>query len=990
MQIVKGNLTHKRGIALLATGIFLLALIVNSSAIDGEYNFDDYLVTQGHPLTSKGIGSIPEIYSSPYYTDDQGYSFDYRPTTLASFALEKSIFGESPKVSHSVNLLLFGATCVLIFLVLVNLFPDQILASSFMGLLFAVHPIHTEVIACIKNRDEILALLFMVMALGIITMTNTRVSFVNPLLALVFFALSLSAKISAITLVLLVPILLNSCRNWEYWARWLFYLLTSSLFGLIIFKRILLLDVATPLAILISLLTIDIISIRENWTFLSALYESLKNCTSACIFALLYKARKYFSHPVHSLQSSASSASDLLSSIFPVFKGRLWLLVVSVIIVSPVRSAWLMLTVSAVLVFLFSFIPKKLQSRITHLGLLPIAMVAFANVDFSVVMTLSSVYFITTIINPNCPVSISGFAGFISTSMFFGIIDLFVVHPSNGDRESVIIYYLLFYCVLITFFGLYKSFVLPKWSIRRAIMLNFFLMFVINKVSGDDGETLSKIDNWAMMFIGVIVPIVLRRESGEDLAKLANWNRLFPTAFLALLFVFGNLNYADSFITAQSSANGVTLRQEIINYLHHDYHLLTRLDADLSNFVQAKSPYSIRKDVVTNLEYIKTVQFSMMAASEHNRLRPLQALEYPLPLDADLSIKFGTAADLFSRYIGKCIIPFPLAFYYGYDEIKVTNVLSNRSLLGMLLLSSMLILGLITATQKNYLIAFGLLIWSVALIPFLGIYDIVPGTFGDRFTYVASLGQCMFYAGISARLLGSRKKLQRYLALTIIISLILVEGAYSYHRNGQWNTDLELMRNDITHVDRSAQAHAMLAKAVMKNVAEKHASMDENFLMKNIDEAELHFRRSIEIFPYYFNTYVDLGRLYMQSGQLDKAEPVLAEALKIDSTYYPIVADLASINSELGNVKKAQLYLDRLIELRPYDFESYDRLSFFLFRTGDIEGSIAALRTAIEVNPNHWQPWFNMSQIYLSVGDTSEHVACMKRAEQLKMGQNGN
>ncbi len=61
---------------------------------------DDELVTKNHRLTSKGIAAIPEIFASPYYQDDAGYSYEYRPVVLASFAIEHDIFGENPQWSH--------------------------------------------------------------------------------------------------------------------------------------------------------------------------------------------------------------------------------------------------------------------------------------------------------------------------------------------------------------------------------------------------------------------------------------------------------------------------------------------------------------------------------------------------------------------------------------------------------------------------------------------------------------------------------------------------------------------------------------------------------------------------------------------------------------------------------------------------------------------------------------------------------------------------
>ena len=118
--------------------IGIVCLSTHGVTLLNDYNLDDNLVTQNHSLTSKGISAIPEIYQSPYYLDDMGYSYGYRPTTLASFAIEKSLFGESATVSHAVNLALYLATCLLIFFLIKRVFPDKIDVALFAALLFTV------------------------------------------------------------------------------------------------------------------------------------------------------------------------------------------------------------------------------------------------------------------------------------------------------------------------------------------------------------------------------------------------------------------------------------------------------------------------------------------------------------------------------------------------------------------------------------------------------------------------------------------------------------------------------------------------------------------------------------------------------------------------------------------------------------------------------------------------------------------------------------
>src|SRR5690606_6970095 len=103
---------------LLAAFAFLLF----GNTINHSYNLDDTLVTKNHRLTSKGVSAIPEIFSSPYYQDNMGYAYEYRPVVLASFAIEHELFGENPQASHFINVLLYAITGILLFILLTQLF----------------------------------------------------------------------------------------------------------------------------------------------------------------------------------------------------------------------------------------------------------------------------------------------------------------------------------------------------------------------------------------------------------------------------------------------------------------------------------------------------------------------------------------------------------------------------------------------------------------------------------------------------------------------------------------------------------------------------------------------------------------------------------------------------------------------------------------------------------------------------------------------------
>jgi 4-amino-4-deoxy-L-arabinose transferase-like glycosyltransferase len=168
---------------------FVVALVFGNTLFNG-YNMDDHLVTQNHKYTSKGISAIKDILSSNYYSNNVDINFDYRPLVHISFALEHQFFGEHALVSHLINLVLYLLTILLLFKLCLKWFGvNNIDAALLTSLIFAVHPIHTEAVASIKNRDELLALLFGLFAVYSVMKYLTENHFKWLLLG--FFAFSL-------------------------------------------------------------------------------------------------------------------------------------------------------------------------------------------------------------------------------------------------------------------------------------------------------------------------------------------------------------------------------------------------------------------------------------------------------------------------------------------------------------------------------------------------------------------------------------------------------------------------------------------------------------------------------------------------------------------------------------------------------------------------------------------------------------------------------
>jgi tetratricopeptide (TPR) repeat protein len=189
----------------------VVCFLAYANTITNEYGLDDFLVTNHHPQIEKGISGLYEIFTTNYI-DEGDLHLDYRPLVKASYAVEYSFFGWNPHISHFINVLLYAIGVVLLFQVLMLIFGAEYFTTILIGtLVYAVHPIHTEVVASLKNRDELLVLVFTLFtARTLLSASKINASSLGSVSF--FFLLALMSKISALPFFASIPMML-------YWKQ---------------------------------------------------------------------------------------------------------------------------------------------------------------------------------------------------------------------------------------------------------------------------------------------------------------------------------------------------------------------------------------------------------------------------------------------------------------------------------------------------------------------------------------------------------------------------------------------------------------------------------------------------------------------------------------------------------------------------------------------------------------------------------------------------
>ena len=197
--------------------VFLSAVLLYANTFTHKYALDDAIVITENIYTKSGISGIKEIFTDDSFT---GFFKEkkelvpggrYRPLSIATFAVEYEIFGEKPGISHVINVILYALTGILILGIFSKLTDTDKGKSIFLNLpflctlLFIFHPVHTEVVANIKGRDELLALLLSLGALSFVIIYIHSGNIIYLVISGISFFMALLSKENSIIFAILIP-----------------------------------------------------------------------------------------------------------------------------------------------------------------------------------------------------------------------------------------------------------------------------------------------------------------------------------------------------------------------------------------------------------------------------------------------------------------------------------------------------------------------------------------------------------------------------------------------------------------------------------------------------------------------------------------------------------------------------------------------------------------------------------------------------------------
>ncbi len=221
----------------------LLAFVLYCNTFKHEYALDDTIVIVKNEYVYEGFAGIKDIltkdafdsYYRQFNSSNQLAGGRYRPLSIVTFAIEQQFFGAVPKekvdsvlergmtyemkapaeqkflqnmaTRHVFNVLWYmGCVITLLYFLRYIVFKDNTIIALIAAVLFTVHPIHTEVVANVKSRDEIMSLMLICATFIFAFKYYEEDKIKNLFIAMGCMFLAFLAKEYAITMVLLLPL----------------------------------------------------------------------------------------------------------------------------------------------------------------------------------------------------------------------------------------------------------------------------------------------------------------------------------------------------------------------------------------------------------------------------------------------------------------------------------------------------------------------------------------------------------------------------------------------------------------------------------------------------------------------------------------------------------------------------------------------------------------------------------------------------------------
>lgn len=211
----------KRADCLAISFVFVFAFMIYIGTINHSWVLDDANIFYLNEYVTSGFSGWGDILRH-HSQEGAGFypeTFQYRPVSQMLFATEWQMVPNSTTFYHLMNILWYALSASLLYVLLRVLFRNcNLFFSLIIALIFVANPMHTEVVANIKSRDELCCFAFIIISMifALKYVESGRWYYLPSLLCA--YLLAIFSKESAITALVLIPLVVyffSDCKSFK-------------------------------------------------------------------------------------------------------------------------------------------------------------------------------------------------------------------------------------------------------------------------------------------------------------------------------------------------------------------------------------------------------------------------------------------------------------------------------------------------------------------------------------------------------------------------------------------------------------------------------------------------------------------------------------------------------------------------------------------------------------------------------------------------------
>jgi tetratricopeptide (TPR) repeat protein len=311
---------------------------------------------------------------------------------------------------------------------------------------------------------------------------------------------------------------------------------------------------------------------------------------------------------------------------------------------------------------------------------------------------------------------------------------------------------------------------------------------------------------------------------------------------------------------------------------------------------------------------------------------PPPALDNPLAY-APVGQRVATALVVLWEYISQLTFPSHLSADYSFNEIPiVASVTDPRFLLAAAGLGA-ITAGAIAAARRAPEVVLAAALFVVPISLTANILFPIGTIKAERLLYLPSVGWCLLLGWVLCTLLRDHRS-----RLLLMLVLVSAGSARTYARNQDWRDNFALFEAAVHASPDSAKAHYNLGTLY--------------YGVGRLDDATVHFRRALEIYPQCSGAAFGIGEVYERKG-LD------AGAVAWYERALALAWDHAKFHLKLGMLR---------------------------YRLGETDSAIAAFLSGLQIDPAHHSLSANLAIAQLAAGEIWEARETNERAAAMANG----